>query len=384
MRRGATRPVIWRACWCAALLAPLLGCSSSELASEPSCPGQVEEPLYNASPVESYLGLALNQQRAVVAIVEDSDETTLCSGAFIAGSWVLTAAHCDELVKATVVIPAGAGMPSARLPVTRRAFHPNADVALFQVDFARATFGDEHSPPDTAALDALSFEISPLSLPSGELSGLAPGVPVELAGYGTTERGDFGSLRFLVEQVVDAMPAWLTVAGFGRSGGCEGDSGSPLLMRQDGLPVVAGVLWGGSLTCLHEDDYLRTDASEIGPWIRSVVGEALAEVPESRECGGISAQGRCLYGSALWCDGATLVAEPCSEGSICGWSVAESGYRCVSLGGQCSGVDEIGGCRNGQVVRCVLGQTETTTCNVCAACRVSGETGIPYCADGNG
>ena len=70
------------------------------------------------------------------------------------------------------------------------------------------------------------------------LTRLVPGVAVELAGYGLDEQGGSGALRYLVEQVVAASHSLVTVAGFGRSGACEGDSGAPLLMRENGSLVV--------------------------------------------------------------------------------------------------------------------------------------------------
>ena len=275
-------------------------------------------------------------------------------------------------------------MPSARVPVKGRKLHPTADVALFQVDFSAASFGDEHPAPDAPSLDATSFDISPLSLPSAELTRLVPGVAVELAGYGLDEQGGAGALRYLVEQVVAISHLQVTVAGFGRSGACDGDSGAPLLMRENGSLVVSGVLSGGSLGCLYEDDYLRTDADQIRAWIQGIVGTTHAGLPSSHECGSITEQGRCLYGSALWCDSGTLIAEPCGDGRACGWSSAESGYRCSALEAPCSGIDEVGECRNGQAIRCVRGKTQATSCNGCATCQVNGETGIPYCAASSG
>lgn len=364
---------------CVALLASALGCSASAPESAHYCPDQKQESLYNASAIESYLGLSEAEQRALVAIVDGNDLESSCSGAFVAPTWVLTAAHCDELSDGVVVVPKSARLPSARLPVVRRRLHPDADIALFEVDFSAATFGDEHAAPEAMALDASSLDIVPLTVPLRELTNLAAGVSVELTGYGLTELGESGSLGFLVEQVIEANQSTVTVAGFGRSGACEGDSGAPLLMRDEGAPIVAGVLWGGSFTCLHEDHYLRTDASGLGSWIRGVVGAPPDNSDAPRGCGGISTRGRCLYGSALWCDGLTLASESCGDDRVCGWSSTESGFRCVAPEAPCAGVDDIGTCREGRVVHCAGGQTETTACDSCSICRVRGGTGTPYC-----
>jgi len=361
----------------------LLGCSSSQAPPEERCAEAARQPLVNASARESYLGIARGHERALVAIVDEAEEGAICSGAFVAGNWVLTAAHCDELSQASVLITAGERTPSARLPVVRREFL-GSDFGLFQVDFSSGVFGDEHTVPEPAgdgALDARAFEIASLGVPTKTLTRLRPGVALELAGYGTTETGDFGRLGFLVESVVSVTPARITVSGFGRSGACQGDSGGPLLMRDEsGSLVIAGVLWGGSLTCLDEDEYVRTDANPLQEWLRSVVGADAPASASSPKCGTITSVGRCLYGAALWCEGETLSAEDCVDGSLCGWSASAAGYRCVPPEAPCAGVDAIGACDGDQSVRCVAANTRREDCGPCGTCRVHAETGVPYCS----
>jgi hypothetical protein len=369
---------------CLGLLAALLGCSSSQQTLEERCPEGARQPLVNASASESYLGIAKSQERALVSIVDEAVQGAICSGAFVAGTWVLTAAHCDELSQASVLVAAGERTPSARLPVVRRALLGD-DFGLFQVDFSSGIFGDEHPVPEAAgdnALDALAFDITPLEVPVRTLSRLEPGVAIELAGYGITETGAWGTLGFLVESIVGVTPSRIVVSGFGRSGACQGDSGGPLLMRDEsGSLVVAGVLWGGSYTCLHEDEYVRTDVNPVQEWLRGVLeADAPSHGASSPVCGTITSVGRCLYGTALWCEGDTLETEPCVDGSVCGWSATDSAYRCVPPGAPCAGVDSIGECDGEYSVRCIAGSTRREACGPCGTCRVHAETGVPYCS----
>jgi hypothetical protein len=171
-------------------------------------------------------------------------------------------------------------------------------------------------------------------------------------------------------------PSSVTVDGFGVSGACNGDSGGPLLVRApDGRLVVAGVLTSGSASCRDEDTYVRVDA--VVSWIQETIG---VRTNQYRGCGTITSEGRCLYGSALFCAGSELSAEPCADGSQCGWDDEARGYRCVEpTRDACRGVDGVGACRGDEPTRCADGILERTTCACGQSCGIDGATGAPRC-----
>jgi hypothetical protein len=230
----------------------------------------------------------------------------------------------------------------------------------------------------------LSRTIANLSAGSFEARGgdasivdLSLGDVAELAGYGITEEGTVGGLRFLTEAITALDPATITVAGFGATGACEGDSGGPLLVRgRDGSPRVVGVLTVGSASCTGADDYVRLDA--VQGWMQATIGSG---APDDADCGTIpSQQGRCLYGTAVWCSGMQLLAEHCMAGKECGWDGSQAGFRCVdSQSDPCDGVDSVGGCRDGAALSCRGGTLVRQTCAPCGTCRVDGTTGSPGC-----
>ena len=362
-----------RARWAVATLG-LAACSSSgdEGAKEfaDACPGMTQQSLVNGSAQESYLALGQEQIRAIVQ-VRDSIEAPdaggpLCSGVFVTPEWVATAGHCLEIASPEVIVVGeGQGAPIA-LPVVRTVPDPTEDVALLQVDTL--------AQPDGSA-EAGVAGLSPIPVGGASVGRLAQGSAVEMAGYGETEMESVGSLRFLVESITTVDGSSITVSGFGASGGCEGDSGGPLLMRgTDGGVEVAGVLSIGSATCREDDTYARLDT--IRDWIQTVTGPY---VPVDLGCGGVGPEGRCFYGSAVWCSGAQLSVTACSGGESCGWDPAQMGYRRVSSGTDaCQGVDSIGGCEDGAARWCDRGTLASEPCG-CAPCRIDGTTGKPSC-----
>ncbi len=325
------------------------------------CPSAARPPRIDASPQEVYLGLAEPQTRAIVLVTDGTKpDGAFCSGAFVAPDWVITAAHCLAIPSLVVIALPGGGEPSLVLPVARTVRHPDYDVALLEV---------------SSSSKAQSIE--PVGIVGSEVVSIGTGVVVEMAGYGITRSHPERALHFLVESVVSSDATTITVSGFDASGACEGDSGGPLLARdRDGSPVVVGVLSAGSAGCRGKDEYARVDT--LGDWVKQVVG---TPTTGNRACGGITAEGRCLYGDALWCAGAELVAKTCTSGQHCGWDREAAGFRCVDPSADpCSGVDSIGACRGDVTARCTHGALQQSPCTCGATCRSHGQTGAPYCA----
>jgi hypothetical protein len=102
-------------------------------------------------------------------------------------------------------------------------------------------------------------------------SSLALGERVVIAGYGRSEDGLLGVLRFAKEEVLRVDPVFLHISSFGKSGACTGDSGGPVFWAHDGRVELLGILQEGSSTCKGMERYTRLDARL--EWIRFVIEE---------------------------------------------------------------------------------------------------------------
>jgi len=181
-----------------------------------------------------------------------------------------------------------------------------------------------------------------------------------------------------VETISAIDATTVTVDSIGGSGDCIGDSGSPLLIRDDaGITSSLGLLWKGSQSCDGHDVYLRLDA--LTDWLGSTVGDLSKG---TTACGGLATSGRCFSGVAVWCDnGNQLAASRCTPPTTCGWSSEAQGYRCVA-NDPCGGAPELGSCDGSGSLRvCNQGQAATISCDPCGAttCKVSSADARAQC-----
>lgn len=318
----------------------LLRCSEDAVCEPPPANGalgQAEQPIFGGADGAAYLALSEPEAQNIGALRFDTPEgpsRVFCSGVRIGEHWVLSAKHCS--VDLPLLFQAKGG---TLYEVVRTHEHPELDLALFQL--AEQACGVPVSPPLPWLRDG---------------SRVALGQRLVLAGYGLTEHGSQPGLRYVVENAVAQDERELTVRGSsGGTGACNGDSGGPLLVRdEDGRVAVFGVLSRGSIDCQGIDIYVR--ASAAAAWIDERVGPEPAREPS---CGAIDGVGRCFDGDAVYCEAGQLVREACAP-ALCGWSDAARGYRCVAEE-RCSG-DGFGACEGSLLSRCEDGVAASEPC----------------------
>jgi hypothetical protein len=240
-----------------------------------------------------------------------------------------------------------------RSPVDRAWLHPELDIVLLEAQ----------------ELLAQNLSSEPLSPARVVFDDAWVGSPVELAGYGVTETGELGSLQFVIEEVVRVEPDHLVVDGGGRTGACAGDSGGPLLGRDDGGALrVLGILDGGQSSCTGEDDYTRVDRLFDWPPLQEHVLSYLDHGPVS--CEGLDQEGLCLRGKAFRCDGEEPTVEDCAGlGLVCGWEPSAGGFRCVREDeDRCAGLGSFARCDAGAVLHCARGRRTRAPCDACQTC----------------
>ncbi len=233
-------------------------CASEVIAGErahgPAHPGVGNE-LYNGT---------LDDAHPEVVLIE-SDNGLECSGTLIAPRLVLTASHCipaDKSLQTRVWFGSHYG-ESAVIATMARA-HPVYDVGLLWLE--------ADAPNGLRGLPLLS-QASAL---------LVPDAPARVVGFGRSEQpvlakrqGDV-RLSLIGHDLIQFVPSPSMI--------CSGDSGSPLLVRQGDVELIAGVNYRVDTACAEQGTAVRVDGL-----VRAFIEDALEP---HRDAGCTSAAGR--------------------------------------------------------------------------------------------
>ena len=261
-----------------------------------------------------------------------------CTGTLIAPGIVLTAAHCVYTRPSYIQFVTGDDYryPLNVYDASDWQAHPYYGGRYVDYDIAIVRLGTD---PTMHGVTPIPAHLEPPTSLAGE--------NVQAVGYGMTRAGVGGNSRkwWTVLRVTREYPTIFQVTGEYANGTCQGDSGGPLLWNDPTLGVeVHGALSSGdSEDCLGNSFYPRTDTPDNAAFIRTYI-------PED-PCEGETMQGRCEGDTAIYCDGAAVVVDPCDTWEACQLN-ADDHYRCVTTD-PCAGETWEGRClEDGSAVWC--------------------------------
>jgi secreted trypsin-like serine protease len=258
----------------------------SACAVEGDAPASARDPVYGgAAPNQPY-------HAAVVALHERTSRgvssSPFCTGTFIGGQWILTAAHCSvdrrNRAKSASSFAVYVG-DNPRLDLAAHVYlvdrvivHPSYsgttlrnDIALLRVTRAITESAPVPHLPGTLALGpadiGASLNHAGFGYNEQRLFGVKLQADVPIGGYGCSVSGcpspGDAATQISYSQRANALyPLGL--------GPCNGDSGGPAFVLRGGVPYVAGITSYGDANCNVYGVSTKVDAFDA--WIRTQTG----------------------------------------------------------------------------------------------------------------
>ena len=213
-------------------------------------------------------GQDTSEYPAVVMLMQGGQ--VFCTGTVIAPRKVLTAAHCADSQSVADQIGIGASDAAIEqtVPVEKSTPHPSYDSQTLAFDVAVLTLGED-------------APVAPVAL-NTSMDDSWVGRQIRLVGYGVNDgaaQTGSGTKRMVDIEIGEVTATHMLYTDTGGKSACNGDSGGPALLDDNGnLTVVAVASYVNMQGCTGGGGHYRVDA--LLDWIQTEAALDPNQVPQ--------------------------------------------------------------------------------------------------------